>query len=777
MDVVWGIVRRNWLLLVLAAIASGVTAWFFSSAYSQTVVTAHLTLSSQQLPGVRQDVYLVPNPNVASASLTSVKVLQPVADRHGLSMSGMSRLITVKPNLLKSTIDVELVLDDRTKAMQILDDVGNEFVKLITEQRIETLTKHARYISELLLKAVNELGTSRTELAKLEDSLRLSGKGDLQKSAELQGIVNRQTQLETSLALSLRQQTRIQRDQNFLLKEFNEVQAEAFRDVLDGRRRQAENLGRGLTAAARISSVKAEIEEQLSALDAELEKLHPESEVVNAVPETAAADPASKETPASDVSVATPSSEVPTAASSDVPTAPSSSIQTVSLESSSTEAAVPRTPASADPAASKDELSDWIEKVLNVGEDTLGDLAPETMAQLQSAQSRLSEMTTESRRLQLEAEDNRLDAEEFTAKLKEVEAMMKRTTTAEFNLTSAAVTELQLDVAQKELKYSRLLQQLEQINQVKDCQLSEYIVSSAAVVNPALDYMSDKKTLFAFAFLGCGVLLTAPLVLLEAARLRPSPVNIISQRWNLPVLGVQASLSLKGRQTGGASEDHQELRLMALRIQQSLFRPKGRVVLFSGLDHEESPITLIRSLANCLCQREETVLIVQTLPGQLDDATKKLNNETFQRTGRPGVAEFLAGEFDDAHELIIGTGIQGVDFLPGGSIVAASEAMASSRLTTLIDQFRESYSMIILCGPSTLHPADLQMLAARADGIVFTVNKKSVRAVYGNEVIGDLIELGAPILGFAEQPFSAKKAFPGNMDANSDITLTTAISV
>ena len=126
--------------------------------------------------------------------------------------------------------------------------------------------------------------------------------------------------------------------------------------------------------------------------------------------------------------------------------------------------------------------------------------------------------------------------------------------------------------------------------------------------------------------------------------------------------------------------------------------------------------------------------------------------------------------------LVVGTGITGIDFLPGGCTVTASEAMASSRLTTLIDQFRERYSMILLCGPSTLHPADLQMLAARADGIVLTVNKKSLQTVYGEEVINDLIELGAPILGFAEQPLMVKKAFPSDKDAIRETPTTTAIS-
>ena len=132
----------------------------------------------------------------------------------------------------------------------------------------------------------------------------------------------------------------------------------------------------------------------------------------------------------------------------------------------------------------------------------------------------------------------------------------------------------------------------------------------------------------------------------------------------------------------------------------------------------------------------------------------RFSGETSFKAGRPGVAEFLAEDCEDAGLFVVGTGVTGIDFLPGGCSAVASEAMASSKLTCLIEQFRAKYSMIILCGPSTLYPADLQMLAARADGIVFTVNQDSVNAAYGNEVIGDLLELGAPILGVAEQPLA-----------------------
>jgi hypothetical protein len=257
---------------------------------------------------------------------------------------------------------------------------------------------------------------------------------------------------------------------------------------------------------------------------------------------------------------------------------------------------------------------------------------------------------------------------------------------------------------------------------------------------------------------------------MELLRLRPAPIQVISRRWNLPVLGSH-SPGYSGNAAARNGVGSQDLRLMALRIQQSLVRPTGRVVLFSGLDHDESPLALIRSLSYCLAQREETVLMIQIPPTLAASGGFRFNSDGSLKARRPGVAEFLAETSEDASSLVLSTGVTGIDVLPGGCSAVASEAMASSRLTGLIEQFREKYSMIILCGPSTLYPADLQMLAARADGIVFTVNQDSVNSVYGNEVIGDLLELGAPILGLAEQP-----AATGNAAASFDSSPSLALA-
>jgi hypothetical protein len=400
-----------------------------------------------------------------------------------------------------------------------------------------------------------------------------------------------------------------------------------------------------------------------------------------------------------------------------------------------------------------DQLTKWVERISAIGRDSLGELEPTTLESAKTSWSKLSKIADEARELQFEANNNRVDLDYFLAKIDEFELEKNRSTNEDVKRSSSELLELKLDVDEKEKRYSELSQQLDQINQLRECELTEFVVTSPASVNVVDDISSNRKNLFVCSFLGFGLLLTAPLIAMELMRLRPSPITIISRRWNLPVLGSH-SLGFSGNTSPNGGVGSQDLRLMALRIQQSLSRPSGRVVMFSGLDHGESPLALIRSLSYCLAQREESVLMIQ-IPPTLEAAEGwRFGNEGSFKAGRPGVAEYLASGSEDVTSFVISAGVAGIDFLPGGCSAVASEAMASSRLTSLIEQLRAKYSMIILCGPSTLYPADLQMLAARADGIVFTVNQDSVNSVYGNEVIGDLLELGAPILGLAEQPQS-----------------------
>ena len=737
-EIVAGALKRQWLRLLAATLVSAGVAWMIATSLATQKVTSRLTLSSQSLPATSQNVYTAPNPNVAAVLLKSPRILQPVAERHDLPSANIfGRMISPYPNLTTSSIEVAIVLTDTNKAIAVLDDVASELIKSIASDRKETLTEHAGYIRELLVTAKSDLASGRKELARLEESLRLRGADSSQKNAEIYGLANREADLKSSIDECRRKDARLRSDLKLLADEFAFVQNAAFRAVIEGRRRQSERLGERLTRTAPATAANAEIQRQLQAAEQEL-----------ADHERASRNPELRDRRESgDVPAEGPSARRNRTFRGDGRVSGAGDLMTVGADPNDHNTGVDASELVAD------QLTKWVERISAIGRDSLGELEPTTLESAKTSWSKLSKISEEARELQFEAQNNKVDLEYFLAKTSEIELEKNRSTNEDVKRSSSELLELKLEVDEKEKRYSELSQQLDQINQLRECELTEYVVTSPAAVNAVDDVSSNRKNLFVCSFLGLGLLLTAPLIAMEMLRLRPSPITVISRRWNLPVLGSHSPVFSENAGPNG-SVGIQDLRLMALRIQQSLSRASGRVVMFSGLDHGESPLGLIRSLSYCLAQREESVLMIQ-IPPTLEAAEGwRSGNEGSFKAGRPGVAEFLASGSGDATAFVIGAGVAGIDFLPGGCSAVASEAMASSRLTGLIEQLRAKYSMIILCGPSTLYPADLQMLAARADGIVFTVNPDSVNSVYGNEVIGDLLELGAPILGLAEQPQS-----------------------
>ena len=772
-----GIVRRQWPLLILAGIASCVIAWFVSLEFVTRTVTVELELKSQPLPVANQNMYVTPNPDVASEWLGSESVLQPVVDKHNLPpVRYFSRQLSIKSNVKSGSISLTLEHDDRKAALLILNDIADEFAKWVSQHRKETLTKHAEHFNSLRLDADRELSLARIEFVKLKDSERANG-NELRQDAELQGFVIRKIEIEAAIEQTIRNRTKFQRNQRVLSEDIAAVQSAMCRDVLAGRQRQAESIGKGLSKSSRMAAVREEIQDELASLEKELVTLIPQVDTTSKTDQAPALDPSAVAgNPGPDATRSDDKKATVTVEPEILKVAAEVTALSANVAQANGVPAVEATP------VDEEHLTKWIEKATLVGKETLGDLDPQTFATIQEARNTLAKFADEERKLQFDLLDNKEELESFEAKGRDLEVAMKGTQTKAMGQSSERAMELESELKYREQQYADLSRQWDQINQIKECQLPEYVVQRAAsyVVDGE---KSDRKKLFAFAFLGSGLVLLIPSAVFELLRMRPTPINVVSRRWNLPVLGVQPLANQAKTETRElAANSQHELRLMALRIQQSLFRPKGRVVLFSGLDHDESPMSLIRSLAKCFSQREESVLIIQTLPTPSEVSGAKFEHQHEQKSGRPGVAEFLNGEYEDAAELVVGTGFTGIAFLPGGCAVGASESMASSRLTSLIDQFRESYSMILLCGPSTLHPADLQMLAARADGIVFTVNKQSLHTVYGDEVIGDLIELGGPILGFAEQPSNRKRAFPGDgfqvdKETNGESSRTTTVTV
>jgi hypothetical protein len=385
--------------------------------------------------------------------------------------------------------------------------------------------------------------------------------------------------------------------------------------------------------------------------------------------------------------------------------------------------------------------------------------------------TQIDKMTEEGKKAELGLKTTSDEVADLKAKIDETKKNLEAANNAirpQLEERKAFVDDLQAATNNKQLVRS----QLQALRQIKASPVKELSIVCRATWDgkPTTTF----KKLFALAFMGISLVLVAPVFGAEYYLSRESPADETARRFGLPLLSRGAlSSRLKRHKTGEfalsrTNDDGEDsLRLLALRIQQSLRRP-GAVIVFSPLEHNESPISLICKLAVCFAEREELVLVVDagaTL-AESRSTLSSLFNGTPHRTadGRPldptlvdgsaetpmatfGISDFLCNEELEIGDLVLHTKYTRVDCIHGGVCPPPREGLASRRITDLLELSRGRYSMILVAGPSTRNQTDVQLLAARADGMLFTVAPNTPISNRGHEVIQDLIDLDAPVMG------------------------------
>jgi hypothetical protein len=302
--------------------------------------------------------------------------------------------------------------------------------------------------------------------------------------------------------------------------------------------------------------------------------------------------------------------------------------------------------------------------------------------------------------------------------------------------------------------------------------LREFSVFRAPTAEGAVSD-SNHATIGALVFLGFGMLLCGPFLLTDLARHRDD-ISTWADRAGLPVLTVPVNphRPTQRRLTAGSIDaDHShELRLLALRIQQSMPRPTGSIVLFSSLE-DRTTLPLIERLAGCFARRQERVLVVDLespfMPARqrdfdtvVDTSSAEGKKKKDKRSAKAesalatrrmdeitSVSDFLSGLGEsEAWSLQCEPLREDVDVLPWGNATLPPEAFASRRLTDLLDQCRKRYSLILVAGPPISHFADLQMVTARCDGLILQCGA-SAQAKRYEHYVRELAELEAPLLG------------------------------
>jgi len=333
------------------------------------------------------------------------------------------------------------------------------------------------------------------------------------------------------------------------------------------------------------------------------------------------------------------------------------------------------------------------------------------------------------------------------------------------NNAAQQIDQLEAELEEAESSRKELQSQLNNLRQLKNTQVREFTVITPPSFE-TVEISSNKKKLFVGGFFLVGLLLIPPVLLVEWLARRETPIEEASRVFSLPVLGKDIELKLAEDDIQRPHEQD-SLRLLALRIQQSLGGADSSMVVFSSLDRSEPAALLVAEIGKCLAEREERVLIVDASGSNTTDdqlrhslnekprmvlLTSELplkSNQTALTTNdsQHGLAEYLLKDSLSLNDLIQTTADPQIDYLHGGIQPLPKEGFSTRKLTNLFLDCRKQYSTILVIGPTAYQNADLQMLAARVDGIIFTVGKAGRNNKAGYEALQELLDLDAPILG------------------------------
>jgi Mrp family chromosome partitioning ATPase/cell division protein FtsL len=718
--VVFATLRKRWLLLFVIALVSAGMAALAAWLFSRQTATIKAAIIYTGLPNASTSSAFDPLGAATGAEMiASVKVLKQLLDRRGLDIppTKMAEYITTSVGRSSSLINLSLAWNDPEDGISMVNDLMNVFIEEMALQRKSILKQHLEHLNLALIEARNRVDEARSQY----DALLTKKTQQLDKG----GLTSEKYKSMLSNADTTKSK------------------------ILDQRTNQ-------LTTNEQITQVKTQIDENAKKKNALGEEVK-----ATLLREASAVIAKAR-------GLAAPSSST------------ANQIQQTII-------AISKLNKSPDTAHDFDQ---WQKRFYDITRSSTNGLSDKERQKLDETFSKIQKenevafQTFDTERRHDEGQLRQYQLQSIA--IKNVITMLEKQQ-AEFEkqantlgeqitgISSAQIEEAKHAVDEAAQIQDNMAVQANSLRQLSETRLREWTVTVPA--SPATTQVdSNKSKLFILIFGVCCLALSFPLFVAEWHAQSDSPQVQMARSLRVPVLAERilehfSPQARKGKAAAGLIADQMEtIRMLTLRIQQSCHRP-GSVVLFSSLDPSFSAAPLMATVAECLADREERVLLVDAVCPQRallpvlnvltsnptsPEAAKGKHADAAKQTlpipeghtdSALGLSEYLSEECEEVGELVRPTGCPGVDLIASGRRGFPREAMASSCLTELLNSCRKNYTMVLVHGPAVDLAADLQMLTARADGIVLAATKNCAKDPYAREFVQDLLDLGAPLIG------------------------------
>jgi Mrp family chromosome partitioning ATPase len=720
--VLFSTLRKRWLLMVVIGIVSGglatLAAWQFG--HETAVIKAAVIYTGLTNPGAT-GAFDPLGAATGAELVTSVKVLSQLCSRRGLEMppARMAELITTSVGRSSSLINLSLTWRDVDDGISLLNELTGIFIEEMASQRKAILLQHLQHLDIALVQAKGRVDEARSQLAGLQSQQRQQlDKGGLSNDKYRSATLN----IDTTKA-----------------------KADDKRTELLGTNEQIVQL---------TSSIEEFVKKQQSVADSVKKDLLHEAEGV-------LTKARNEYRPSSDGA----------------------------RQINDTIAAITKLVQS--PKAPK-EFEQWQKQLAEIVQRNNNGLTDSARKKLEETFARIQQQhdgeinTLDAQRRKVEEQRSQLQLglilikKQLASLEQQLAEHQKKADKLGEQITGISAT--QLDEAEHQLQEAEkqqdnLADQSTTLRQLSETRIREWSVTiPASMATAQVD--SNRSKLFIVVFGVCCFALTAPLFVSEWHAQSDSPQVQLARSLRVPVLAERILEHFlpeqrKSKQVGSLGARQTEIvRMLTLRIQQTCHRP-GSVVLFSSLDSSFSTVSLMATVAECLAEREERVLIIDAVcprralipvlnvlsSDELPALPKKAKKDRSAPPPVPfsesqltngssfGLSEYFSEECESVHDLVQPTGCPGVDLIASGRSGFSREAMASSCLTELLNTCRKNYTMVLIHGPAADSVADLQMLTARCDGIVLAATKDSAKDPHVREVVQDLLDLGAPLIG------------------------------
>ena len=704
--------RRWWMFILigcLSAFAAREAMNFFGKDSSRSTASVILT-GLPHAPG-GGEVIKPMAPSTCAELIKSFKILNKLCESRGIDISPkiLAELIETKTSRGSSLMSVEFAWSNAADGVEMLNELLDIFVEEVAQQRKQTLRNHMQHVENALLSSRSDVSDARQQILEVQAAQ--------QKVLDEGGLNSERYRSILSSVAS----TQLNVDE----KRVEQLGVQQQIEVLQGKSDSLETRTQQVLADYK-SQITGKIAQRLRRLGEQLNK------------------------------------------SSSVYAELSDLISRVELFATSEDAPV-------DPQQWQIDLYAMVtESGLPLPADEVDELTAAFDSQLETFGQQLNQISLERQQLAKQREQLELSVIPLKNQIKMLETRLvdyqKQADEIGEQLTGIGAEQYgdrELRLEQAENQQKALIAQFDNMTQLEKCRVREWTVSVPASLETT-DVSSNRAKLFVFAFGLCGLVLSAPVLASEWYRQQTSPQVAFANSLQLPVLAERILQDFSPRRRHRlpaklSDEQLEVVRMLALRIQQSA-HSDGSVVLFSSIDSHYSPAPLMASIAECLAQREEKVLIVDAIcPSKSrlpitnvvpmpQPSAESTGQGTEMQVGseydkHPGLSEYLTSGCDSINDLVCRTGCPGVDLISSGHSPFPREALASSSLTELVERCRESYTMILVNSPAATASADLQMLTARADGVVLMATQEVRKNPRARAAVVDLIDLGAPIIG------------------------------